>query len=349
MSLINLLKKKSKVVGFTTPSHAQKLFIFSKFQQFYKYDISETEAHDPQFALISAQKKASEIYKTKSTFFLTNGSSSGIIAAVLACVKRGEKVLIWDKAHRCHQNAAKLAGAEIIFYELEKDEDWGIYKSATPELIEEKLKKERIKAVIVTSPSYEGVVSDIKAISEVCKKYGAYLIVDEAHGALYPFFDICDKLSISAIYQGADFVIQSLHKTAGGLNPTALLHCNLDLDVQPALDLISTTSPSYPLLASIEKNINYLNSKKGRKKISEMVENIEKLKKNVNNCEFYSGDITKLLVKIPNLSGFELSKLLFDKYLIEDEITNEKSIMFLCGLGTDSKKLKKLEQALKKI
>lgn len=345
MSLINVLKKKVKTDFFTTPSHSQKFFIFSKFKQFYKYDISETDVYKPQEALISAQKRAAEIYGTKSTYFLTNGSTSGIIASVLACAKTGEKILIWDNAHPCHVNAVKLAGAKPVYYGLKKDENWGIYTQTKAEIIEEKLKHEQIKAVIITSPTYEGVVSNIGEIKKVCKKYGAYLIVDEAHGALYPF---CDKLATSAIYSGGDFVIQSLHKTAGGLNPTALLHCNLDIDidVEHALGMITTTSPSYPLLASIEKNINFLNSKKGRIKILELIENIENLKKNVSTCEFYEGDPTKILLKTVKLNGFELSEFLY-KNGIEDEKTNEKSTMLLCGVGTDLKKLKKLERVLK--
>lgn len=348
MSLISILKIKSKFSLFTTPSHSQSFFIFSKFKNFYKYDISETDVHNPQEALKKAQEKASKIYKTKSTYFLTNGSTSGVIAAVLSCVKAGEKVLIWDSAHPSHKNAIVLAGAIPIYYQLKKDNDWGIFTQTNPELIEEKLEKENIKAVIITSPTYEGIVSDIKKIKEICKKYGTYLIVDEAHGALYPF---CDKLPESAIYQDADFVIQSLHKTAGGLNPTALLHCNLDIDIQTALDLISTTSPSYPLLASIEKNINYLNSKNGKVKILELIKQIEELKKSLPNLEFYNGskyyDSTKILVKSPKLTGHEFSEFLY-KNNIEDELTNEKSTMLLCGIGTDFKKITRLNKILKK-
>lgn len=348
MSLISILKKKSNNILFTTPSHSQSLFLFSKFKQFYKYDISETDTHNPQEALELAQKKASKIYGTKSTYFLTNGSSSGIIAATLASVKSGEKVLIWNEAHPAHENAVKLAGAIPVYYELKKNTDWDIYLAAEAKEIEKILSQEKIKAVMITSPTYEGMVSDVVKIKEICKKYGAYLIVDEAHGALYPF---CDELPASAISQGADFVIQSLHKTAGGLNPTALLHCNLDIDIEPALNMISTTSPSYPLLASIEKNINFLNSKKGRAKILELLKNIARLKINVaqnnNKYEFYKNDDpTKMLIKSANLNGSELSEFLYNKG-IEDEKTNTKSTMLLCGIGTDSKRLKKLEHKLR--
>lgn len=346
MSLVKLFRRKNNFELFTTPSHAQSLCLFPKFKQFYKYDISETDLYNPQVALMLAQEHAAQIYKTKSTHFLTNGSSSGVIAAVLACVEKGENVLIWDNAHPSHKNAVKLAGATPIFYELKKDYNWGVYGSTPVEIIENQLKINKIKAVIINSPTYEGIVSDIKAIKQVCAKFGAYLIVDEAHGALYPF---CEKLPESAIYLGADFVIQSLHKTAGGLNPTALLHCNLDLDIKPALDSISTTSPSYPLLASIENNINFLNSQKGRLKILELIKNIENLEKNALGCEFYKGgDLTKLLVKSPPKSGFELSDFLY-KNKIEDERTNEKSTMLLCGLGTDFKKLNRLEKVFKKL
>lgn len=362
MSLINILKKRVKVTLFTTPSHSQCFFLFSKLRQFYKYDISEVDAYKPQEALKKAQNNAAKIYGTKATYFLTNGSTSGIIAAVLACVKNEEKVLIWEEAHQCHLNAIKLAGAEPVFYKLDKNNDWDIYLQTKPEIIENALKSEKIKAVIVTSPSYEGIVSDIEQLSKICKKYNAYLIVDEAHGALYPF---CDKLPKSAIYQGADFVIQSLHKTAGGLNPTALLHCNLkgsgadekcppkqspaSPDMQAALDMISTTSPSYPLLASIEKNINFLNSKKGRAMILILINNINNIKSNLSEYEFYGDDPTKILVKSQKINGEKLSEFLFNKYKIEDEKSNKKSILLLCGIGTDIKKLNLLEKSLKAI
>lgn len=343
MSLVNLLRKTCRKALFTTPSHGQKFFIYHKLRNLYKYDISETDFHNPQKALQNAQHKAAKIYGTKSTSFLTNGSTSGIIGAVLACTKKDDNVLIWDNAHQCHKNAVKLAGANPVFYELPVNKEWGVYEKTTPEIIENALLKQPAKAVIVTSPSYEGIVSDIKAIKKVCEKHSAYLIVDEAHGALYPF---SDKLPQSAV-NIADFTVQSLHKTAGGLNPTALLHCNCEIDVQSALELITTTSPSYPILASIEKNINYLNSKQGRKQIESLIKEIETLKTACPNCEFYGDDITKILIKHKNYTGFELSERLFEKYNIEDERTNEKSTMLLCGIGTDKAKLHKLKNALK--
>ena len=333
MGLISLLKKKNDKTLFTTPSHSGKFFITHKFYNWYKFDISEVDAYNPQDELQNAEAWASKIYKTKYTKFLTNGSTSGIIAAVLTCSPK--KILIWDNAHICHKNASKLANAEIIEYSLEKNKDYDIFQAITPKEVEKLLSKHSADAIIITSPTYEGYVADIKAISEICKKYKTKLIVDEAHGALYPF---SEKLPESAI-KYADYTIQSLHKTAGGLNPTALLHSN-DLNPAQALSMIQTTSPSYPMLATIEANVRYLNSKKGRKQIGNLISELESLKFP------HLDDITKIVIKKEGLSGEELSNILFDKYKIEDERTSKKSSMLLCGLGTDKKKLLRLRKVL---
>ncbi len=345
MSLIKILRKTCRKSLFTTPSHGQKYFIFNKFRNFYKYDISETDFYNPQEALKEAQQHASKIYGTKSTFFLTNGSTSGIIAAVLACVQKNEKVLIWANSHPCHSNAVKLAGGIPVYFEVPLSSEWDVPLATPVENLEKCLVNEKIKAVIITSPTYEGIVSDVRAIKTLCEKYETYLIVDEAHGALYPF---SENLPESAV-KIADFTIQSLHKTAGGLNPTALLHCNCNLDPEKAISMINTTSPSYPLLASIEANINFLNSKRGKKQLETLISNIKSLKENCCNCEFFGDDVTKILVKHKNCTGYELSKYLYEKENIEDEKTNSKSTMLLCGIGTGEKKLKRLENALKKM
>ncbi|MCD8378205.1 MAG: aminotransferase class I/II-fold pyridoxal phosphate-dependent enzyme [Candidatus Gastranaerophilales bacterium] len=345
MFFTNLYRKRNNKLLFTTPSHSQKFCLINKFRQFYKYDISETETHNPEAALDLAQKHAAKIYGTKQTMFLTNGSTSGIITAVLALINPEEKILIWENAHPCHKNAVELAGGIPVTYSLPVIKKWDVYDKTTAEIIEPELKKGGIKAVIVTSPTYEGIVSDIKTIKELCSTYGAYLIVDEAHGALYPF---CDKLPETAM-KYADITVQSLHKTAGGLNPTALIHSNLDFDIQPYLKKITTTSPSYPLLAAIEKNINYLNSSKGRNEILKLISQIETLMNECKNIEFFGDDITKILIKKDGMSGYELSELLFNKYNIEDEKTNGKSTMLLCGIGTTEKKFKKLAKVLCKL
>ena len=331
MSLISLLKKKSDKVFFTTPSHGGKFFIFHKFYQWYKADISEVDALDPQYALLKAEEKASEIYGTKYTKFLTNGSTSGVISAILA--SNPQKILIWDNAHPCHKNGAKLSKAEIVEYKLPFDVDLGLYKAITFDRVKDLIEEYFPDTLVITSPTYEGFVADVKKIAQFCKEKGVKLIVDEAHGALYPF---SKNLPESAV-RYADFTIQSLHKTAGGLNPTALLHSN-NIDPADALNMITTTSPSYPMLATIEANIRFLNSKRGRKYIEDLINNIKSL-----NFPQLNDDITKILL----LGGNELSEKLFDKYNIEDEKSNDKTTLLLTGIGTNKKKLLKLKDISK--
>ena len=345
MSLVHLLEGKNQKTLFTTPSHGQRFCIYDRLKEFYKLDISETEFHNPVDALKRVQLWARSIYHTYSTTFLTNGSTSGIIAAVFSCTQVGDKVLIASNSHPCHFNAVKLAGARALTYDLEIDPEWGVPLEVRPEVIEYYLNRYSIRTVIITSPSYEGIISDIEEIKLICERNGAYLIVDEAHGALYPF---SDRLPLSAV-NVADFTVQSLHKTAGGLNPTALLHCNCEIDVRPALDMFMTSSPSYPLLASIELNIEYLNSRDGRKEIDNLITRLDNIREKCRGVEFFGDDPTKMLIKVPGISGYELSEMLYNDFDIEDEKTNEKSTMLLCGIGTDNKKLDKLQHVLSKL
>ena len=113
--------------------------------------------------------------------------------------------------------------------------------------------------------------------------------------------------------------------------------------------MINTTSPSYPLLASIEANINFLNSKRGRKKLDNLIECIKTLKNSVSNVDFGGDDITKILIKKDGMKGYELSEKLYEDFNIEDEKTNKISTMLLCGIGTDEKKLERLFRAIKKL
>jgi len=331
MSLISLLKKKNNKTLFTTPSHGGKFCICHKFYQWYRSDISEIEALNPEETLLQAEQNASKIYGTKYTKFLTNGSSSGIIAAILA--SKPKKILIWENSHPCHENGAKLCGAEIIKYYLPLDEDLGVYRAITFEKVKDLIAKHKPDAMVITSPTYEGFVAEVNDIASFCRENNVTLIVDEAHGALYPF---SEDLPQSAV-KHADFTIQSLHKTAGGINPTALLHSN-KIDPTEALKMISTTSPSYPMLATIEANVNFLNSSRGDKYIRELLENIKSL-----GIKQLNDDPTKILLK----GGFELSDKLFNQYGIEDERTNSKTTMLLCGIGTNKQKFERLKKALR--
>ncbi len=368
MSIIKFIKKfkKSNRTLFTTPSHGQGKFVSpesSKLlgRRFFTCDYSEIEGFDnlskPIGIIKMAQDEVARIYKAKNSFFLTNGATSGIIAAMLAILNKNDKVLIARNCHKCVYNGLVLTGAIPIWIMPHYNKDWGIYDPIDYDCIEETIRRNKdVKLLILPNPTYEGVMTDIYRISEICRKYGVKLLVDEAHGALWNFHKI---LGTPSLVQGADIVVQSLHKTAGALNPSALLHISQESDIQAkniqdALNLITTTSPSYPLLLNIESTVSYLNSEKGKENIIDLVKQVNKLLRSLKNIPnlgvfTYNNDVTKILVKVMNMSGYELSDILYKKYNIEDEMANEKSVLFLTGLGTTNSKLKKLEKALTEI
>lgn len=366
MTIYNDINKilKSERILFTTPSHDGNSFVLPTKQnilgkKFYKNDLSEINGLDnlsePQACILKSMKKSADLIGVEHVFYLVNGSSSGIISAMLSVLKNNDKVLIARNCHKSVINGLILSGAEPVWIMPTINDKWDIFNPVLPEQIEEKLSlNNQIKTVIITSPTYEGVCSDIEKIAEICHKHGAILIVDEAHGALKSFYP--EFFGKNAVKLGADIAIQSLHKTCGAPNPCAIMLCGQNTDkehVQSCLNLINTTSPSFPIISAIEESINYLFSQKGQKQIKRLIKNLQDFRnsfsknKNIEFCDF--NDITKILVKINGLSGFQISDILFDKFNIEDENVNTSASLLLTGIGTSKTKLKKLEMALKNI
>ncbi|MEI8378132.1 MAG: aminotransferase class I/II-fold pyridoxal phosphate-dependent enzyme [bacterium] len=362
MNLINLIKKFKRPYLFTTPSHNGVGFgEFAKFvgQKVFGCDFSEIDGFDnirnPQGVLKNSQEKAAEIYDSKASFYLYNGSTSGILALMLSVLNENDKVLIPRNSHISVLNGLILSRAEGVFLEPEYDSDFDVPRPISPSLIESELFEDKdIKAVILTSPTYEGIVSDIETIATICKAHSVVLIVVEAHGALWNF---SEKLPTPAIAFGADASVQSLHKTAGALTQSSILHISKGSKisrrkVQKSLNLINSTSPSYLLLASIESSIDFLSSKKGALELDKILKEILKIREKLSKIKgvklFENDDFTKIFVKIEGFSGYKLSEKL-SEYNIEDELANEQGFLLLCGLGTSKDKLDKLYKAVKKI
>ncbi len=354
MSLLNMLKKGVKRILFTTPSHSQKEPYKSGLSSFYKLDYSEIEGfdnlHNPTGEIFKSQIRCAKIYGAKSLFFLNQGSTQGILASILTVASEGDKILVARNCHKSVINGAILAKCSIDWIIPEYDKDFGIYKEINPKNLEDILKLTSYKAFVLTSPTYDGVISDIEKIAKICRQYGVILIADEAHGALLNFAEGRK----SAISLGADLVVNSLHKNAGALNSGAILmigkNSEIERDeVQKNLNLITTTSPSYPLLANIESTINYLANVKGKEEIEKLIKNIRKYKEKIKDLGFKilegeNIEETKILIRCKQ----GLSEELYGKYNIEDEEENENSVLFLCGIGTTESKLKKLYSALNK-
>lgn len=223
----------------------------------YSYDITEIDGfdnlHEPQGILRLAMEDAAGFYESDKTYFLVNGSTCGILSAICGVTSRGDRILMARNCHKSVYNAVYLQELkpEYLYPEYieEYGIDGGISKEQTAEILEE---NKDIKVVVITSPTYEGIVSDIKGIAEIVHDRGGILIVDEAHGA---HFSMYGNLPKSALACGADVVIQSLHKTLPALTQTALLHIKggrADVSgIEKYLHIYQTSSPSYVLLSSI--------------------------------------------------------------------------------------------------
>ncbi len=308
-----------------------------------------------------AQELAAQAFGARKTFFLLNGSTAGNLAIAMAFTKKGQKVLVNRNCHRSILTGLIISGAEPVWICPNRIEDWSIWGNIEAAQIEEMLKKDKdISMVWVTNPTYEGVVSDIKSISAVCKKYNVPLIVDEAHGCLWNFNK---HLPETALKLGADAVVHSLHKTGGSMSQTSMLHISKDscLDeksVEKALKLLHTTSPSLILLGSLDAARANLQTKSGLKLIDKAVANAKYLRKRLDEIpnlhqlksDFgYKTDVTKVFIKIDGLSGKRLESILEIDFGIEVESASDIGVLILCNLGNKRSDFKYLADALEKI
>ena len=355
------------------PGHKRnKLFM----PQGLPYDIDITEIygfddlHDPKDILLETSKLAAELYRSREAFLLVNGSTVGILAAVGAHTKRGDKILAVDNCHWSTPNAAKLFGLEIVYLKAEIDKMTTIPCSVSPSAIKTALVNEPdIKLVIITSPSYEGVLSDIESISEIVHDAGCILLIDSAHGAHLGFSDDFPK---SAVTSGADIAVVSLHKTLSALTQTSLLHiCTERADrhkTKELLSILQTSSPSYILMASIDHCLRLLMSDK-EKLFSEYktnlnlfytnIQHLESLfvfpgvlpvnyDKNTLNLQFFDHDPGKIVVITKNtkINGATLANILREEHKIEIERVYDNYIIAMTSICDTPEGFTRLANAL---
>ena len=317
--------------------------------------------HPASGPIKAAQELAAQAFGAKKTFFLLNGSTAGNLAIAMALTKKGQKVIVNRNCHRSILTGLIISGAEPVWICPKRIEDWSIWGNVEASQIEEALKKDKeISMVWITNPTYEGIVSDVKSISAVCKKYGVPLVVDEAHGCLWNFNK---HLPETALKLGADAVVHSLHKTGGSMSQTSMLHISKDsiLDevaVEKALKLLHTTSPSLLLLASLDASRANLESENGKKLIDRAVNNAKYLRTRLDSIpnlhqlkgDFgYKTDVTKVFIKIDGLSGKRLESILEIDFNIEVESASDIGVLILCNIGNKHSDFKYLADALEKI
>ena len=193
----------------------------------YELDITEIDGfddlHHAEGILKEAEARAAWLYKADRTHFLVNGSTVGILSAILGSTKKGDKILVARNCHKSVYHGIYLNELEPV-YIYPAYEKSGINGEISPDEVEKILERERgIRAVMIVSPTYDGVVSDVREIARIVHRYGIPLIVDEAHGAHFGFHPYFPE---NANTKGADVVIHSVHKTLPALTQTALIHLN---------------------------------------------------------------------------------------------------------------------------
>ena len=308
-----------------------------------------------------AEELAALAFGAKKTFFLLNGSTVGNLAIAMGLTKKGQKVIVNRNCHRSILTGLIISGADPLWVIPNKLDNWGIWGNIDAASIEELLvANDDVSMVWITNPTYEGVVSDIASIAKVCKKYNVPLIVDEAHGCLWNFND---KLPTTSLKLGADIVVHSLHKTGGSMSQSSMLHIAEDStisaeDVERALMLLHTTSPSLMLLGSLDAARANLQSPRGQKQLSRAIANAKYLRTEIDKmsrihqlkADFgYKTDVTKVFIKADGLSGKRLEYILEVDFGIEVESASDQGILILCNIGNKRSDFEYLVKCLRKI
>ena len=333
------------------PGHKGKFWIHP-LSECHLMDITEVKGADSLYEaegiIAESEKNAAENFSVKHTFYSAGGSTLGIQTMLSVVVGEKGKVVAARNAHRAFVNTCALIDADIIWVTGEKADV--ISSSVIPSDIGKVLAEEKdISAVYITSPDYYGRIADIKGISDVCKKHGVPLIVDNAHGSHLAFLEE----NIHPIALGADICCDSAHKTLPVLTGGAYIHTNSDKYaslIKEKQSLYGSSSPSYLILASLDY-CNFTLSESGRKLMKMQSENMKKLKDRLSSAwSFIGDDVLHLTVEAykAGLTGYDLSERLRENG-IECEYADEYYVTFLFSMVDDEEDYDTLADAMEKI
>ena len=356
----------------------------------YGIDITEIDGfdnlHHAEGILKDAMDEAAAIYGADRSWYLVNGSTCGILSAVFATTENGGKILTARNCHKAVYHAICLNRLEAEYLYPEEITEFGINGGIRAEDVRKALEKDamrcagnsgdvrgkntKIQAVLITSPTYEGVVSDIRAIADAAHEYGIPLIVDEAHGAHLEYADQCHSFPKSALEYGADIVIQSLHKTLPCFTQTAILHVKgkfVDQDrVSRYLSMFQTSSPSYLFMAGMERCIRYMDGdgRNGMVRYEERLEHFMERMEGLQVLEVLDREIcgkyrtvagwdpSKIVVstmRAEDFHGEELAETLRRKYHLEMEMTAPEYVIAMTSLMDTEEGFERLGTALLEI
>lgn len=348
--------------------------------------------HDATGILKDAQERASCLYGAEETHFLVNGSTGGLLSAI-AAVGREEVVTAADEktgskshgltdlytsakrilliARNCHKavyHAAYLNRMPVRYLYPDTIEEYDLAGRIEPETVrreimlvlwERNLHPERAAAVIagivITSPTYDGICSDIRAIAQIAHTYGIPLIVDEAHGAHLGFHEAFPE---SAVRAGADLVIQSTHKTLPAPTQTALLHCNgalIDRErLHRYLAIYQTSSPSYLLMAGIDEALRIVKDE-GTKRLERLYTMRCFVEEALKECHYVrlcrDTEPSKLVISVKNttMNGRQLYDCLRENYHLQLEMASGTYALAMLSMMDTEEGIRRLTDALQEI
>lgn len=325
------------------------------------------EYHHPEGIIKESQDKASSIYGSLASYYLVNGSTSGILSSISALARPGSKIIVARNCHKSVYNAIRLLNLQVKYVYPDYLDEFGICGGISADAVTrilDSLWGREVKAIVIVSPTYEGIVSDVEAISEVAHRYGVPLIVDSAHGA---HFEYSDAFPTTATRSGADIVIESLHKTLPSFTQTGIMHVTGEfIEPQKLFEYVSlyqSTSPSYVFMAGMEYAIDYMNRERAlavaeyvnrlklfREKLLGL-KNIRLLAKEDIGDLGYDYDISKIVlsVKNTNMTGIALSAILQEKYGQVMEMAALNYVIAMTSVMDEDGDFDKLYEALKEI
>lgn len=356
----------SDIYPFHMPGHKRKKM---NFPNPYEIDITEIDGfdnlHHAEDILKDAQKRAADLYGSKKCYYLVNGSTCGLLAAICAATRKRDKVLVARNCHKAVYHALYLneLTAEYLYPAITENDLQG---QITPEQVENALLQHHdTTSVIITSPTYEGIISDIAGIADVCHAYQVSLIVDAAHGAHLGFGGDFPE---NAVKLGADAVIMSLHKTLPSFTQTALLHLNSERiaaqEVERYLGIFETSSPSYIFMAGMDACIRFLSENREtlfasyRCMLQEFYQKVADLKnlhvmtaKDFSKEEAYDWDDSKIVIFAgkTGMTGEKLHRILLEKYHLQMEMVSGSYVLGMTSIMDEKEGFDRLAEALHEI
>lgn len=362
---------EKEIIGFHTPGHERGNGCSEELQSLAQryplgMDLTEVPGLDnlraPQGCLEESQMLAAKAFGACETFFLVNGSTLGIQAAVMAVNKPGRKIIIARNSHIATFNAIVLSGGVPVFAPAEMEKEWGFPLGVSADNFKNTWKSNPdAESIVLTHPEYRGIGVNIKKTIEFIKSWQIPIVIDEAHGS-HLYFQ--ESLPLSAQSCAPDITIHSSHKTLAALTQASMIHINDKVwsnPIRTALNILQTTSPSYLLLASLDSVQAQMNLQ-GQQIVAKVMEIAQSFAYDIsriggyrifkaNNEDGWYQDPTKVLVSAADLglTGWELATELQYKYNICVEMSDYYYALFLIHCGHTNFDIERVTDALRSI